>query len=130
MAKQLESVSGAVRQVNSKGTGVKVNGLDEWLNISQFHPVTTVPTVGELVDVQFERTDKGAWIQSLSIIGASPAGTASAPGPDYRLAAMQTAAQLVCAFSQCHEEVRVEHVFPLADRIFAWLEEKGAEPSA
>jgi hypothetical protein len=39
---------------------------------------------------------------------------------------MKAAAQLVGAFSQCHEEVKVEHVFPLADRILAWLE-RGSE---
>jgi hypothetical protein len=35
---------------------------------------------------------------------------------------VRSAAQLVGAFSQCHDEVKVEHVFPLADKILAWLE--------
>ncbi len=41
---------------------------------------------------------------------------------------MKAAAQLVGAFSQCHQEVKVEHVFPLADKILAWLEIAGNEP--
>jgi hypothetical protein len=38
---------------------------------------------------------------------------------------LETAAQLVGAFSKCHEEVKVEPVFPLADKILAWLEKTG-----
>jgi hypothetical protein len=39
---------------------------------------------------------------------------------------MKAAAQLVGAFAQTHEEVKVEHVFPLADKILAWLERGAA----
>jgi hypothetical protein len=127
-SKQLVTLSGAVEQVNAKGTGIKV--LGEWLNISQYHPITTMPTPGELVEVQVEQTDRGPWINALKIIGTAPAGPASA-SMDQRSAeirrqvAIKTAAQLVGAFAQTHEEVRVDHVFPLADRILAWLEQKG-----
>jgi hypothetical protein len=41
--------------------------------------------------------------------------------------AIKAAAQLVGAFGQTHEEVRVEHVFPLADKILAWLEQQGGD---
>jgi hypothetical protein len=131
VAKQLESISGAVTSVNAKKTGLKVQGFDDWLNISQYHPVTTVPAVGELVEVSFERTDKGAWINSLTILGAAPVGRASAPGPDRsveirRQVAMKCAARLTAAAIQSHEEARAEWVFPLADRVLAWLE-KGTE---
>jgi hypothetical protein len=122
-AKQLVSLSGAVEQVNAKGTGIKL--LGEWLNVSQYHPITPMPTPGELVEIQVETTDRGQWINSLKIIGpASP--TPSAPttrdAEIRRQVAIKTAAQLVGAFAQTHEEVKVDHVFPLADKILAWLE--------
>jgi hypothetical protein len=123
-AKQLETISGSVEAVNAKG--IKV--LGEWLNTSMYHPIATMPTPGELVEVQVERTDRGQWINSLKILGAAPAGPASAPGRDAeirRQVAIKTAAQLVSAFAQMHEEVKVEHVFPLADRILGWLEKGG-----
>jgi hypothetical protein len=55
-------------------------------------------------------------------------GPASAPGRDgeiRRQVAIKTAAQLVGAFAQTHAEVKVDHVFPLADRLLAWLEKGG-----
>jgi hypothetical protein len=127
-SKQLVTLSGAVEQVNAKGTGVKL--LGEWLNISQYHPITPIPTPGELVEVVVETTDRGQWINSLKIIGAASAGPASAPTDQRsveirRQVAMKAAAQLVSAFAQTHEEVRVDHVFQLADKILAWLEKGG-----
>ena len=65
MAKQLETVSGLVEQVNAKGTGIKVAG--QWVNASQFHSVT-LPQAGQRVDVQVERTDRGAWIQAVDVL--------------------------------------------------------------
>ena len=123
-SKQLVTISGAVEQVNGKG--VKV--LGEWLNLSQYHPITPLPTAGELVEVQVEQTNRGAWINSLKILGGGAPG--AAPESDRarqirRQVAMKAAAQLVGAFSQCHEEVKVEHVFPLAAKILAWLEHGG-----
>jgi hypothetical protein len=70
----------------------------------------------------------GAWINSLKILGAAPAGSALAPDRRAKIrrqVAINTAAQLVAAFAQTHEEVPVEHVFPLADKILAWLEKGG-----
>ena len=125
-SKQVVTLSGAVEQVNAKGTGIKL--LGEWLNVSQYHPITPMPTPGELVEVVVEQTDKGAWINSLRTIGGGPASGASATSRDReirRMAAMKTAAQLLGAFAQCREEVRTEHVFPLADKILAWLEQGG-----
>ena len=125
MSKQLEFVSGAVTSVNSKKTGIKIQGCDEWLNVSQYHPVPVIPSVGELVEVSFEQTDRGAWITSLTILRAESPGSPFAPGRDAQIrrqVAMKTAAQLVGAFAQTHEEVKVEHVFQLADRVLEWLE--------
>jgi hypothetical protein len=124
-SKQLVTLSGAVEQVNAKQTGIKV--LGEWLNISQYHPINPMPTPGELVEVVVETTDRGQWINSLKIVGAAPASPASVSIDQRsteirRQVAIKTAAQLVGAFAQTHEEVKVEHVFPLADKILAWLE--------
>jgi hypothetical protein len=105
--------------------------LGEWLNVSQYHPISPMPTPGELVEVQVEQSDRGPWINSLKIVGGAPAATslASRDVEIRRQVAIKTAAQLVAAFAQTHEEVKVEHVFPLADRILAWLE-KGGEATA
>jgi hypothetical protein len=121
-SKQLVTLSGAVEQVNTRG----IKLLGEWLNVSQYHPINPMPTPGELFEVVVETTDRGSWLNSLKILGAAPAGPASAPDLDRQLAAIQVAAQLVGAFSQCHEEVKVDHVFPLADRVLAWLERGNA----
>jgi hypothetical protein len=98
--KNLETISGSVEQVNAKGTGIKV--LGEWLKVSQFHPIANMPTAGELVEVQVETTDRGQWINSLKILGASPAPVLPTPrdAEIRRQVAIKTAAQLVGAFAQ------------------------------
>ena len=58
-----------------------------------------------------------------------PAGSPAKERDIRRMAAMKTAAQLVGQFAQTHEEVKVEHVFPLADKVLAWLE-KGGDATA
>jgi hypothetical protein len=83
-----------------------------------------------LVEVQFEQTERGAWINSLKIVGAAAAGSTPVPGCDAEIrrhVAIKTAAQLVGAFAQTREEVKVDHVFPLADKILAWLEKGGEQ---
>jgi hypothetical protein len=90
-SKQLVTLSGAVEQVNAKGTGIKL--LGEWLNISQYHPINPMPTAGELVEVQVETTDRGQWINSLKILGGGTAPSAAIPGVDQRLQAITVAAQ-------------------------------------
>jgi hypothetical protein len=127
MSKQLEFISGPVTSVNSKKTGIKVQGCEDWLNVSQYHPVPVIPSAGELVEVSFEQTDRGAWITSLKILNSESGNATSPPGRDAQIrrqVAMKTAAQLVGAFAQTHEEVKVEHVFQLADRVLEWLEEE------
>jgi hypothetical protein len=62
--KNVESVSGLVEQINPKQTGLKVAG--EWLNVSQYHPLAELPTPGQRVDLQIERTDRGARGSTLS----------------------------------------------------------------
>jgi hypothetical protein len=112
--------------VNAKGTGIKLSG--EWLNVSQFHPINPMPTPGELVEVTLERSDRGAWINSLKIIGTA-AGPASPTSSDRdrqirRQVAMKCAATITAAALQSNAEARADHVFPLADRLLAWLEKE------
>jgi hypothetical protein len=64
--KNLETVSGLVEQINAKRTGIKVAG--EWLNISQYHALAELPTPGQHVDVQVEKTDRGAWINAIDVL--------------------------------------------------------------
>ena len=126
-AEQLVTLSGAVEQVNARGTGIKV--LGEWLNVSQYHPINPMPTPGELVECVVEQTaDKGVWINSLRILGAVPAALTPTSGPDRtteirRQVAMKCAAELTAAAIQSHEDARADWVFPLADRILAWFEQ-------
>lgn len=115
-----EIIEGVVEQANERG--VKVAG--EWRNASKFHPVD-LPERG--ARVRLELDGKG-FMRSVQVLSAgSPTAPASAPsarnGEIRRMAAMKAAANLVGAFAQTHEEVRTEHVFPLADKILAWLEQ-------
>src|SRR3954451_23638281 len=104
-AKQLVSLSGTVEAVNAKG----IRLMGEWCNFSQYHPINPMPTPGEIVEVQVETTDRGQWINTLRILGAAPAGPASAPGPDrtaIRLAVLQAAATFGSGYAQMREEVK------------------------
>jgi hypothetical protein len=125
--KQLITLSGAVTSVNAKKNGIKVVGSDDWLNVSQYHPVTPMPTPGELVEVQVEQTDRGAWINSLRILGGGPAGETSRPSTSRdveirRQVAAKVAGQLLAAAIQSHEDARIDHFDAVADRVLRWLE--------
>jgi len=135
-SKQLETISGAVEQVNSKGTGIRV--LGEWLNVSQYHPIATLPTAGQLVEVQIERTDRGPWINSLKIIGDAPAPPSSS-SPDrvsVRLSVLRSAATFAGGYAQSREDVKSSDVLKIADVWLRWALEpegsyaKGGEPTA
>jgi hypothetical protein len=114
----LEIIEGPIEQTST--TGIRVAGV--WSSVSKFKPVGVPPT-GTHVRLQ---VDDKRFIVSLEVLDTSASVTELAvpSGVNIRLAAMQTAAQLVGAFAQTHEEVKVEHVFPLADRILKWLEEE------
>ena len=68
-----------VRQFQKK-TGIKVVGRHDWLNISMYRPVPSrADPSASWSKVQFEQTDRGAWINDLKIPGdstpaASPVG--------------------------------------------------------
>lgn len=67
MAKQLETITGLVERLNEKGTGIKIGG--EWANASKYvNPPLEMPKVGQPVNLQVERTDRGIWIQSIEVL--------------------------------------------------------------
>jgi hypothetical protein len=128
--KQLVTPSGAVEQVNAKGTGIKV--LGEWLNISQYHPIANMPTPGELVDVQVEQTDKGVWINSVRIREGGPSSTsASSSNRDReirRMACLKAAADF-CDGKAFSTEVSTADVLKVAEAFERWVT-RGGEPTA
>lgn len=126
--KQLETVTGLVEQVNANGTGVKVGG--QWLNVSQYRPLAQLPEVGQRVNVEVERTDRGAWIQAVEVldggtIHALPRRnqtnkrTNSDPRDIRRLAVLKAAA----AFGASRPDVKSADVLAIAERWLAWVEQ-------
>jgi len=129
--KNLETVSGLVEQVNAKQTGIKVAG--EWLNISQYHPLTELPKPGQRVDVQVERTDHGTWIDSAEVLdggtihpltqprrGGGGGGRSPAELREIRgLTALKAAA----AFGASRPDMKSADVLAIADRWVAWVEQ-------
>jgi len=123
--KQLERISGAVEHVNAKQTGIKV--LGEWLNVSQYHPISPMPVAGHLVDVQVQRTDRGAWIVSLQVLEGAP--TAAPPADRSRARAIARMSALRSAAIYCGhrttvvEDAKSSDVLKIADAWLAWLEQ-------
>jgi hypothetical protein len=113
-------VEGLVESTNDRG--VRVQG--EWRNVSKFHPVD-LPDRGARVRVSL---DPKGFIRSLEILDQAPP-TAGSPSPGRdreirRMCAIKVAANVIGQFAQCREEVKTEHIFPLADRILDWLEQE------
>jgi hypothetical protein len=137
----LEAVSGLVEQINAKGTGIKVAG--EWLNVSAYHAIAELPELGQRVDVQVERTDRGVWIQSVEILDGGQihqlpqaprrgggGGRSLAEQRDIRRLSVLKAAAAFCA---ARPEVKSSEVVQLADRWLAWFEQperKGGEQAS
>jgi len=119
----LEYVEGTV--VSSNPRGVKLDGTDDYLNFSKFTADPIVPPArGTNVRLGL---DASGFVREVQVLNGSTTVAALAPSGNRdreirRMAAMKTAAQLVAAFAQCREDVKVEHVFPLADRVLEWLE--------
>jgi hypothetical protein len=88
----------------------------------------TTPPQGQRVRLGL---DDSGFVRELQVLdqpsadGASP-GTQAAPAPDsaaLRLRSVEIAATTVGQFAQAREEVRTEHILPLADRLLAWVEQ-------
>jgi hypothetical protein len=123
-----DQVEGVIESANERG--IKVCG--EWRNVSRFHPVD-LPERGARVRLDL---DGKGFIRSLTVLDGAPLSTSSSSSAPTtrereirRQVAIKTAAQLLGAFAQCREEPKLDHLFPLADRILAWLEqpEKGED---
>jgi hypothetical protein len=65
--------------------------------------------------------DAKAWSRN-GAAGQAPA-PAVADRAALRLRVLEIAAATVGQFAQAHEEVRTEHILPLADRLLAWIEQ-------
>ena len=113
-----ERVEGIIEAINDRG--VKVAG--EWRNVSKFHPVD-LPDRGARVRIAL---DSKGFIRGLQVLDAASA-SASSPNRDReirRMCAIKVAASVIGQFAQTREEVRTDHIFPLADRILDWLEQE------
>jgi len=112
-----DQVEGLVETRNDHG--IKVGG--EWRNVSKFHPID-LPSPGARVRLDL---DSKGFIRTLQMLDAAP--PASSPNRDReirRMCAIKVAASVIGQFAQTREEVRTDHIFPLADRILDWLEQE------
>src|ERR1700687_4053198 len=138
--KQIETVSGLVEQINSKGNGIKVAG--EWLNVSMYHPLAELPKPGQRVNVQVERTDRGAWIDSAEVLDGgtihpltqpSRSGGGGRSPAELREIRRLTALKAAAAFGASRPDMKSADVLAIADRWVVWIEQperKGGEQPA
>ena len=128
MARQLEAITSLVERINEKGTGIKVNG--EWVNASQYvDPPIEMPKVGQRVNLQVERTDRGIWIQSVEVLDDGQihelpqqrrgGGRSQAELRDIRRLSVLKAA---AAFGASRPDVKSGDVLKIADTWIAWVE--------
>ena len=134
--KQLETVTGLVERINEKGTGMKVGG--EWCTVSMYHVLTEMPKVGQRVNLQVERTDRGIWIQAIEVLDggqlhqlpqpARRGGSGRSPAElrDIRKLSVLKAA---AGFAASRPDLKSADVLSIAGRWLAWVEEKGGEAS-
>jgi hypothetical protein len=132
----LDTVSGLVEQINAKRTGIKVAG--EWLNISAYHPLSEIPTPGQRVDVQVEKTDRGAWINGLDFLDGGEVhqlampqqrrgGGGGGPSPaELREIRRLTVLKAAAAFGASRPDVKSSDVLAIADRWLTWVEQPGS----
>jgi|SRR5579859_993818 len=130
--KILETVSGLVEQINAKRTGIKVAG--EWLNISQYHPLTELPKPGQRVNVQVERTDRGAWIDSAEVLDGGEVHQLAVPQQrrggggrrspaELREIRRLTVLKVAATFGASRPDVKSTDVLKVADLWLAWVEQ-------
>ena len=130
-----------MERVNDKGTGIKVSG--EWCNVSTYHTLAQMPKTGQRVNLNVQRTDRGAWIQSVDVLddgqihelprpprrnfgfGRSPAESRD----KRRLSVLKAAA----GFAASRPDLKSVDVLAIAGRWLAWVEEPeqkgGNQPS-
>ena len=125
--KHLETLTGVVEATNDKG--IKVQGV--WANYSQYHPLTELPKPGQRVNVQVERTDRGAWIDSAEVLDGGtvhPLATPRRGGGGGRSPAelreirRLTALKAAAAFGASRPDMKSADVLKVADAWVAWVE--------
>ena len=119
-SKPLETIVGVVEQINAKRTGIKIGG--EWLNISQYHAIDPMPQPGHSVEVQVDRSDRGAWINSLSI-DAHQSPHEDRTREIRRLACLKAAATF--AAGKClsnSTDIKTADVLKVADAFEQWVQ--------
>jgi hypothetical protein len=129
--KNLETVSGLVEQINARRTGIKVAG--EWLNVSQYHALADLPTPGQRVDVQVEKTDRGAWINGIDVLDGGqvhqlPMQQRRGGGGRRSPAELREIRRLTClkaaaAFGASRADMKSADVLKVADLWVAWVEQ-------
>ena len=118
----VEHLDGIVQSVNDRG--VHLVGEDTWRNFSKYAGTLATPAQGQHVRLGL---DGSGFVRELQVLDPRAAAAAPAPGSHDRLAlrlrVLEIAAATVGQFAQAHEEVRTEHILPLADRLLAWVEQ-------
>jgi len=129
--RNLETVTGLVEQINARRTGIKVAG--EWLNVSQYHALADLPTPGQRLDVQVEKTDRGAWIQSIDVLDGGQVHPLSMPSrrsgsggrspAELREIRRLTCLKAAAAFGASRPDMKSADVLKVADLWVAWVEQ-------
>ncbi|MGI9146028.1 MAG: hypothetical protein ACR2IK_05685 [Chloroflexota bacterium] len=121
-------VEGAVESANERG--LRLDGESDWRNFSKWtaEPITP-PRRGTNVRLGL---DASGFIRELQVLDGGSVNTSSLTSPSRdreirRMTSIKIAANVIGQFAQTHEEVRTDHIFPLADRILAWVEQPESE---
>jgi len=118
----VEHIVGVVQSANEHG--VHLVGEDTWRNFSRYAGTLATPAQGQRVRLGL---DGSGFVRGLQVLD-QPAAAAPAPVGSHdrralRLRVLEIAAATIGQFAQAREEVRTEHILPLADRLFAWVEQ-------
>jgi hypothetical protein len=104
--------------------GVHLVGEDTWRNFSKYASTLATPAQGQRVRLGL---DGSGFVRELQVLDQPTAAAAPAPGSQDRLAlrlrVLEIAAATIGQFAQAREEVRTEHILPLAERLLAWVEQ-------
>jgi hypothetical protein len=97
-----------------------------------YHALTEMPKVGQRVNLQVERTDRGIWIQSVEVLDGGQVhelpiqprrgggGRSAAEQRDIRRLSVLKAA---AAFAAARPDVKSADVLSIAGRWLAWVEQ-------
>jgi hypothetical protein len=119
----VEHVDGLVQSSNERG--LRLVGEDNYRNFSKYaDPPIAAPARGSSVRLDMDASGfvRSVEILSTNIPGASVASSSNRDSEIRRMCAIKVAANVIGQFAQTHEEVRTDHIFPLADRILEWIE--------